>query len=86
MQKLLELDEPHRAEIGDALLESHEEGCFEAAQQLLATVDDGLTDDERAQLHADLEASLADMDAGKTIPFDQAMASLRALRNQRAAR
>lgn len=40
--------------------------------------DDGLDDEERAALHASLEASEADIAAGRTVPAEQVIARLRA--------
>jgi hypothetical protein len=38
---------------------------------------DGLDDDERAALHAELEASIAEADAGQTEDFAQVLSELR---------
>jgi hypothetical protein len=40
---------------------------------------DDLTDEDRALLHAELAASLADMDRGEGVPADQVIAELKAL-------
>jgi hypothetical protein len=39
--------------------------------------DDGLDDDERAQLHRELEASIAEADRGQTEDFSKVLAELR---------
>lgn len=72
LQQLLALDEPVRREIAHALLESVE-----------PEDDDGMTDDERAKLDAAIARSIEELDAGKGIPLEQALAEIRA---KRAAR
>jgi hypothetical protein len=74
LQQLLALDEPVRLEIAHTLLESVE------------PCDPGMTDAERARLDAALDRSIAQADAGQTVPFDEAMAALHARRAARAAR
>jgi hypothetical protein len=44
---------------------------------LVAVLDDGLDDDERAHLHRDLEASIAEADQGYTEDFSKVLAELR---------
>lgn len=53
---------------------------LEVAQLLLATVDDqdNLADDERARLHAALDRSLKDADAGRLRDADDVLDELRA--------
>jgi hypothetical protein len=60
----------------------------EIAHALLSSIDekDELGDAERAKLHAAIEQSLAEIDAGQTVPFADAIASLRAKRLARAVR
>lgn len=60
----------------------------EIALALLASVDDKdeLGDAERAKLHATIEQSIAEIDAGQTVPFADVIASLRAKRLARAVR
>jgi predicted transcriptional regulator len=60
----------------------------EVAHALLASVDDkdDLSDPHRAKLHAAIEQSLAEIDAGKTVPFADVIASLRAKRVARSVR
>lgn len=72
LQQLLALDEPVRREIAHALLDSVEPDD-----------DDGMTDAERAKLDAVIARSLEELDAGKGIPLEQAIAEIRA---KRAAR
>ena len=73
LKQLLMLDEHERVEIAHALL---------------ASVDDKdeLGDAERAKLHAAIEQSLAEVEAGQTVPFADVIASLRAKRLARAVR
>jgi hypothetical protein len=47
---------------------------------VLAADADDLDDDERAALHADLDASIAEAKAGKLIDADVVLAELRAMR------
>jgi hypothetical protein len=44
---------------------------------IVANEDDGLDDEERAALHAELEASIAEADAGQTEDFAAVIAELR---------
>ena len=73
LKQLLMLGEPERVEIAHALLASVDEK-------------DELSDADRAKLHAAIEQSLAEVDAGQTVPFGDVIASLRAKRLARAAR
>jgi hypothetical protein len=75
MQQLLALDESVRLEIAHTLLKSVD-----------GAVDDGMSDEERARLEAGLERSLAQADAGQTVPADAVFRALRAKRAARAAR
>jgi len=60
----------------------------EIAHALLASVDDkdDLSDAHRAKLHAAIEQSLAEIDAGQTVPWADVIASLRAKRVARSVR
>lgn len=73
LQQLLELGESERVEIAHALMDSVDD-------------DDGLSDSEREKLHAALDHSLEQVRAGETVPFDEAMAWLRARRERRVSR
>ena len=75
LQQLLALDEAVRPEIAHTLLKSVDE-----------TVDDAMSDEERARLEAALEHSLAQADAGQTVPADEVFRALRAKQAARAAR
>ena len=75
LQQLLALDEAVRLEIAHTLLKSVD-----------ATVDDDMSDEERARLEAALERSLAQADAGQTVPANEVFRALRAKRAARAAR
>jgi predicted transcriptional regulator len=75
LQQLLALDESVRVEIAHTLLESVE-----------IRVDQEMSDDERKRLDAALDRSIAQADAGQTVPFDEVMTALRAKRTTRAAR
>jgi len=62
---------------------------LEIAHTLLKSVDeamDDMSDEERARLEAALERSLAQADAGQTVPADEVFRALRARRVARAAR
>ncbi len=61
---------------------------LEIAHALLASVDekDEFSDAERAKLHAAIEQSLAEVEAGQTVPFADVIASLRVKRLARAVR
>lgn len=72
--QLLALDEPVRLEIAHALLAS------------VDADDDGMSDADREKLYAAIDRSLAQADAGQTLPFDEVMAALRAKRTARATR
>jgi hypothetical protein len=73
LKQLLALDETERVELAHALLSSVEDA------------DDGMTAADREQLHAAIERSFDQIDAGLTVPFDDVIASLRAKRARRAA-
>lgn len=73
LQQLLALGESERVEIAHALLESVDE-------------DDGATASDREKLHAALERSIQQVEAGQTIPFEDVIASIRAKRASRATR
>jgi len=75
LRQLLELDEEVRLEIAHTLLKSVDEA-----------VDHDMSDAERARLDAALERSLAQADAGQTVPADEVFRALRAKRAARAAR
>lgn len=75
LQQLLALDESVRLEIAHTLLKSVDEA-----------VDDDMSDAERARLEAALERSLAQADAGQTVPAGEVFRALRAKRSARAAR
>ncbi len=67
--QLLSLDESVRLEIAHTLLRSVEE-----------TVDADMTNAERDRLEAALERSLAQAEAGQTMPADEVFQALRAKR------
>ena len=67
LQQLLALDESVRLEIAHTLLKSVDEA-----------VDDDMSGEERARLEAALERSLAQADAGQTVPSDEVFRALRA--------
>jgi hypothetical protein len=75
LKQLLALGESERVELAHALLSSVED----------ADDDDGMTAADREQLHASIERSFDQIDAGLTMPFDDVIASLRAKRAGRAA-
>lgn len=75
LQQLLALDESVRLEIAHTLLRSVDEA-----------VGDDMSDEDRARLEAALERSLAQADAGQTVPADEVFRTLRARRAARAAR
>ena len=75
LQQLLALDESVRLEIAHTLLKSVDK-----------TADDDMSDEEQARLEAALERSLAQADAGQTVPADEVFRALRAKRAARAAR
>jgi hypothetical protein len=62
------LDEPTELPEGEVVYLQLVEGM---------TADDGLDDDERAALHRELEASIAEADAGGTEDFVEVIAQLR---------
>jgi hypothetical protein len=62
----LRLDEPYDAPDGTEV-------------ELAVLDDDDLTDEERARLHADIEASMAEFDRGEGVPAEQVIGELRAL-------
>ena len=80
VSQLLTLDAPVREKLGHALLDANDGECFALAQQLLADLDDGLSEADRAELLAAIDDSSADIDAGRTIPYADVMAQLRAVR------
>jgi hypothetical protein len=86
VQQLLALEAPLREKIGRTLIEADDDECFTLAQQLIADLDDGLSLDERAELHARIAASTADIDAGRTTAYEDVMPRLRALASRRVAR
>lgn len=45
-----------------------------------------MNDADREKLYAAIDRSLAQADAGQTVPFDEVMAALRAKRTARATR
>ncbi len=49
----------------------------EGAEIEMAIIGDELSDEERAELHRDLEASIAEADAGETADFSSVLADLR---------
>jgi len=69
------VEDVDRLDIEHALLESVDQ-----------EVDDHMSDDERARLNASLDRSIAQADAGQTVPFEEVMAALYAKRAMRAAR
>ena len=73
LEQLLRLDERERVEIAHALLASVDEN-------------DELGEAERAKLHAAIEQSLVEVEAGQTVPLADVIASLRAKRLARAVR
>jgi hypothetical protein len=75
LQQLLALDESVRLEIAHTLLESVD-----------AAVDDDMSNEERARLEVALDRSLAQADAGQTVPADEVFRELRARRAARVAR
>jgi hypothetical protein len=75
LQQLLALDESVRLEIAHTLLESVDDAA-----------DDDMSNEERARLEAALERSLAQADAGQTVPAGEVFRALRARRAARAAR
>lgn len=75
LKQLLALGESERVELAHALLSSVEDGDDV----------DGMTATDREQLHAAIERSFDQIDAGLTVPLDDVIASLRAKRARRAA-
>ncbi|MGE0400546.1 MAG: hypothetical protein AB7T06_27805 [Kofleriaceae bacterium] len=73
LQQLLALDESVRREIAHALLASVD-----------PSDDDGMSNADREKLHASIERSIAQSDAGQGIPIEQAIAQIRAKRADRA--
>ena len=76
LQQLLALDEDLRLEIAHVLLDSVENEDH----------DDGMSDAERAKLHAALERSIEQCERGETVPADEVFRELRAKRAAPAAR
>ena len=70
------------------LLELGESESVEIAHALLASVDEkgDLSDADREKLHAAINRSIDEIDAGETVPFADVIASLRAKRVSRATR
>jgi hypothetical protein len=75
LQQLLALDEAMRLEIAHALLKSVDEAA-----------NDDMSDEDRARLEDALERSLAQADAGQTVPAEEVFRALRAKRAARVAR
>ena len=75
LEQLLALDEDARLEIAHRLLKSVDHD-----------VTDDMSDDERHRLEAALERSLAQADAGQTVPASDVFRALRAKRTARAQR
>jgi hypothetical protein len=73
LEQLMKLGRRERVAIAHALLDSVEE-------------EDALGDAERAKLHAAIEKSLAEVEAGQTVPLAEVLTSLRLKRLSRAAR
>ena len=78
LQQLLALDKPVRLEIAHALLDSVE-GEDDGDG-------DGMSDAERAKLHAALQRSIEQCERGETVPADEVFRELRAKRAARTAR
>jgi hypothetical protein len=72
LKQLLALGERERVELAHALLDSVNDN-------------DEMSDAERARLHAAIEQSISEVEAGQTIPLDEALASLRRKRAARAS-
>jgi len=64
------LDEPTDLPDGDIVY-------LQPLDGIVSVDDDGLDNDERARLHQELEASIADADAGQTEDFTKVLAELR---------
>lgn len=75
LEQLLALGEHQRGELGDLLLDPKDADRFALAQVLLDSVDDGMTEHERAELDAAIEASYADMEAGRMRPADEVISA-----------
>jgi predicted transcriptional regulator len=60
------------------LLDTKDADRFALAQILLDSVDDGMTESERAELDAAIEESYADMESGRMRSTDEVIAELRA--------
>ena len=77
-----------RAELLQELLKLGESERVEIAHALLSSVDDAddSSDADREKLHAAINQSITEIEAGRTIPFDDVIASLRAKRVSRAIR
>ncbi len=52
----------------------------EGAEVQVAIIDDDLDDEDRAELHAAIKASEAELDDGQVVPEDELWARLRAIR------
>lgn len=75
LQQLLAFDEPMRLEIAHALLQSVDEGVV-----------DDMGSEARSRLEAALERSLAQAEAGQTVPAAEVFRALRAKRAARTTR
>jgi hypothetical protein len=64
------LDEPTDLPDGDVVY-------LQLVDGIVSIDDDGLDDEERAKLHRELEASIAEADAGQTEDFAKVLADLR---------
>ena len=70
--QLLALGERERIELAHALLDSVNDN-------------DEMSDADRARLHAAIDQSISEIEAGQTVPLDEALASLRRNRTTRAS-
>ena len=66
----LVLDEPTELPEGEVVY-------LQLVDGIVAEDGDDLDDDERAALHAELEASIAEAEAGQTVDFAEVLAELR---------
>ena len=73
LPQLLDLEASERAEIAHALLASIDDR-------------DDMSDADRERLHASINRSLDEINAGKTLPFEDVIAALRMKRASRATR
>lgn len=72
LKQLLALGERERVELAHPLLDSVNDN-------------DEMSDADRARLHSAIEQSISEIEAGQTIPLDEALASLRRKRAPRAS-